>query len=176
MFTKLAQAKLYTDFLDYDRIINEARYYNGGKLVDSINTLVSRKGYYDATTNFASLRKTWKLPIRIMWWNRQYGITRKQRLSTLWQRLRVVDKDTNTFNYQSGIYNTITHVRFKQRKRPHAQLHDRRRQDILLTTSKNIQSEGQCYYDLTGRKHDDFTVRRLIHTITTLQRFMITHT
>src|SRR5258708_2724657 len=38
VFTKLGIATLYTDFLDYDRGKNEARYFNGGKLVDTTNT------------------------------------------------------------------------------------------------------------------------------------------
>lgn len=108
VFTKLAQAKLYTDFLDYDRMINEARYYNGGKLVDSINTLVSRKGYYDATTNFASFKKDVKVT------NPDYTMTSdsmrynsKTKVIYFVAETDVIDKDTNTFNYQSGIYNTI---------------------------------------------------------------------
>jgi lipopolysaccharide export system protein LptA len=108
VFTKLAQAKLYTDFLDYDRMINEARYYHGGKLVDSINTLVSRKGYYDATTNFASFKKDVKVT------NPDYTMTSdsmrynsKTKVIYFVAETDVIDKDTNTFNYQSGIYNTI---------------------------------------------------------------------
>jgi lipopolysaccharide export system protein LptA len=57
VFTKLGIATLYTDFLDYDRKKNEARYFNGGKLVDSTNTLTSKKGYYDIPTNVASFKK-----------------------------------------------------------------------------------------------------------------------
>src|SRR5688572_11617284 len=57
VFTKLATAKLYTDFLDYDRPTNQALYFNGGKLVDSINVLTSKKGYYNASSNLASFKK-----------------------------------------------------------------------------------------------------------------------
>lgn len=109
IFTKLAQAKLYTDYLDYDRMINEARYYNGGRLVDSINTLVSRRGYYDANTNFASFKKDVKVT------NPDYTMTSdsmrynaKTKIIYFVTETNVVDKDTNTFNYQSGIYNTLT--------------------------------------------------------------------
>jgi lipopolysaccharide export system protein LptA len=109
VFTKLAQAKLYTDFLDYDRIANEAKYYNGGKLVDSINTLVSRKGYYDATSNFASFKRDVKVT------NPDYTMTSdsmrynaRTKVIYFVTETDVVDKDTNTFNYQSGIYNTLT--------------------------------------------------------------------
>jgi lipopolysaccharide assembly outer membrane protein LptD (OstA) len=57
----LATATLYTDFLDYDRPTNEARYFNGGKLVDSINVLTSKKGYYNANSNLASFKKDVKV-------------------------------------------------------------------------------------------------------------------
>lgn len=109
IFTKLAQAKLYTDFLDYDRNANEARYYNGGRLVDSINTLVSKRGYYDATTNFASFKRDVKVtnPDYIMT-SDSMRYNAKTKIIYFVTETNVVDKDTNTFNYQSGVYNTIT--------------------------------------------------------------------
>ncbi|MTI20095.1 Organic solvent tolerance protein OstA, partial [Fulvivirga sp. RKSG066] len=57
VFTKLGQMTLYTDFLDYDRVRQEARYFNGGKLVDSTNVLTSEKGYYQVNNNMASFKK-----------------------------------------------------------------------------------------------------------------------
>ncbi len=56
IFNKLETATLYTDFLDYDRKKNEARYFNNGKLVDSTNTLTSKKGYYNLSSNIASFK------------------------------------------------------------------------------------------------------------------------
>src|ERR1044071_217744 len=56
VFVKLAAATLYTDFLDYYRNLAEARYFNGGRLVDSTNNLTSRKGYYNTRTNLASFK------------------------------------------------------------------------------------------------------------------------
>ncbi len=56
MFVKLATATLYTDNLDYYRNLSEARYFNGGRLVDSTNNLTSRKGYYNTRTNLASFK------------------------------------------------------------------------------------------------------------------------
>lgn len=108
VFTKLATAKLYTDFLDYNRLTNEARYYNGGRLVDSINTLVSRKGYYDATSNFASFKKDVKVT------NPDYVMTSdstrynsRSKVIYFVTETHVVDKDTSTFVYESGTYSTI---------------------------------------------------------------------
>lgn len=56
VFTKLETATLYTEFLDYDRTKNTAKYFNDGKLVDSTNTLTSKKGYYDLNNNLASFK------------------------------------------------------------------------------------------------------------------------
>lgn len=56
VFNKLQTATLYTDFLDYDRVGNTAKYFNNGKLVDSTNTLTSKKGYYDLRANLASFK------------------------------------------------------------------------------------------------------------------------
>jgi lipopolysaccharide export system protein LptA len=109
VFTKLATAKLYTDFLDYDRMINEARYFNGGRLVDSINTLVSRKGYYDATSNLASFKRNVKVT------NPDYTMdsdslqyNSRTKIIYFVTETKVINKDSSTFIYKSGQYNTIT--------------------------------------------------------------------
>jgi lipopolysaccharide export system protein LptA len=39
--------KLYTDFLDYDRLSGVANYFNNGKVVDSTNVLTSEFGRYE---------------------------------------------------------------------------------------------------------------------------------
>ena len=57
VFRKLDRATLYTDNLDYYRERQEARYFDGGRLVDSTNTLTSEKGYYQVNTNMASFKK-----------------------------------------------------------------------------------------------------------------------
>src|SRR4051812_27274332 len=61
VFTKLATATLYTDYLDYSRPTNIAYYFNGGKLVDSANVLTSVKGYYNVNNNLASFKKNVKM-------------------------------------------------------------------------------------------------------------------
>ncbi len=65
--TKLAQLRqdvvyrddsitMYTDHLDYQMAEKLAYYFNGGKIVDSKNVLVSEKGYYDTKIKFASFK------------------------------------------------------------------------------------------------------------------------
>jgi len=56
VFTKKGIMTLYTNNLDYDREKQTAFYFNNGRLVDSTNTLNSRKGYYNVETNIASFK------------------------------------------------------------------------------------------------------------------------
>lgn len=109
VFTKLATATLYTDFLDYDRPRSQAQYYNGGRLVDSINVLTSRKGYYDVNNNMASFKKDVHVT------NPDYTMTSdslqyNSRTKVIYFRTetKVADKDGGTFIYEGGEYNTIT--------------------------------------------------------------------
>ncbi|HEY3429317.1 MAG TPA: OstA-like protein [Cyclobacteriaceae bacterium] len=109
VFTKLATATLYTDFLDYDRGINQASYYNGGKLVDSINTLTSKKGYYKVNSNLAAFKKdvTVTNPDYVMTADSlQYNSKSKTILFV--SETKVVNKDSSEFVYKSGRYNTVT--------------------------------------------------------------------
>lgn len=43
------ETTLYTEYLDYDRGMNIAYYYNDGKVVDSVNVLTSVKGKYEVS-------------------------------------------------------------------------------------------------------------------------------
>lgn len=109
VFTKLATATLYTDYLDFDRIANMAYYLNGGRLVDSINVLTSRKGYYNSTSNMASFKRN------VVVTNPDYTMTSdslqyNSRTKIIYFRTptTVVNKDSSTFVYNSGIYDTRT--------------------------------------------------------------------
>jgi len=44
---KNKETTLYTDFLDYNRELGEANYFNSGKVVDSTNVLTSENGLYE---------------------------------------------------------------------------------------------------------------------------------
>lgn len=50
-------ATLYTDSLDYDRNVGLAYYFNGGTIVDSVNTLSSGYGQYDVRTEEAEFQE-----------------------------------------------------------------------------------------------------------------------
>lgn len=107
VFTKLGIATLYTDFLDYDRPKNEARYFNGGKLVDTTNVLTSKKGYYDIRTNLASFKTN------VVGVNPDYTLTSdtlqynsKTKIIYFRDSTTVTDKEGGTAVYKSGFYNT----------------------------------------------------------------------
>lgn len=107
VFVKLATATLYTDQLDYDRPKNLAYYYEGGRLVDSINVLTSRKGYYDVNSNLASFKKDVHVK------NPDYTMTSDSlqydsRTKIVYFRTptTAVDKEGKTFVYDGGEYNT----------------------------------------------------------------------
>jgi lipopolysaccharide export system protein LptA len=107
VFVKLGMATLYTDFLDYDRIKNEARYFNGGKLIDTTNTLTSRKGYYDINTNLASFKNN------VVGTNPDYTLNSdtlqynsKTKIVYFKDSTTVKDAEGRTAVYQSGFYDT----------------------------------------------------------------------
>lgn len=107
VFTKLETATLYTDFLDYDRKSNKAKYFNNGKLVDSTNTLTSLKGYYDVNTNMASFKTN------VVGVNKQYTMTSdtlqynsKNKFIYFRSTTQLKDTEGGTAYYENGFYDT----------------------------------------------------------------------
>lgn len=107
VFTKLKSVKLYTDFLDYDRITQQAKYYNGGRLIDSINVLTSEKGYYQVNTDMASFKKN------VVGKNPDYTLESdtlqyhtKTNIVYFRDHTVLTDIDSNVFVYEEGQYNT----------------------------------------------------------------------
>lgn len=109
VFTKLATATLYTDHLDYDRPRNLAYYFNGGRLVDSINVLTSEKGYYDVNTDMASFKKNVEVqnPDYVMTSDSlQYNSATK--IIYFRTETKVVNNEGESFIYREGHYDTKT--------------------------------------------------------------------
>ncbi len=107
VFTKLATATLYTDNLDFFRDKNLAVYFNGGRLVDSTNVLVSRKGYFEGNSNMASFKTNvvgtnpdYTLKADTMQYNTRSKVIYFHSLTT------VTDVNGNNFYYESGEYDT----------------------------------------------------------------------
>lgn len=111
VFNKLQTATLYTHNLDYARTTNTAHYFNGGRLVDSINVLTSKKGYYDANTNLAFFIDEVKVtnPDYTMYADSMQYNSRTKDIFFI-SETTVVNKDSSTAVYQGGKYNTITKV------------------------------------------------------------------
>jgi len=111
VFNKLKTATLYTNNLDYARTSNQAYYFNGGKLVDSINVLTSRKGYYNANTNLASFKQDVQVthPDYTMYADSLQYNSRTKDIYFV-SETTVVNKDSSRMVYQHGVYNTITEV------------------------------------------------------------------
>ncbi len=107
VFTKLAMATLYTDYLDFDRVKNEAYYFNQGRLVDSINVLTSNKGYYQVGSNIASFKKN-VVVVNPDYNMKSDSLQYNSRTKIIYFRTEttVVDKEGNTFVYEGGEYDT----------------------------------------------------------------------
>jgi lipopolysaccharide export system protein LptA len=108
VFTKLASATLYTDYLDYMRDSNVAYYYNKGKLVDSTNVLTSVKGYYNLNNNVASFKKNVKVvnPDYTMYADSLQYNTRTKVINFVTET-EVINTDSSKFIYERGNYNTV---------------------------------------------------------------------
>lgn len=109
VFTKLETATLYTDYLDFERQKNLAYYYNGGRLVDSINVLTSNKGYYNVNSNLASFKKNVHVK------NPEYNMTAdslqynsRTKIIYFVSPTTVVRSDSSTAIYERGFYQTTT--------------------------------------------------------------------
>ena len=109
VFKKLKTATLYTNNLDYARIPNRAYYFNGGRLVDSINVLTSKKGYYNVNSNLASFKDQVQVtnPDYTMYADSMQYNSRTKDIYFV-SETTVINKDSSRAVYQSGTYNTIT--------------------------------------------------------------------
>jgi lipopolysaccharide export system protein LptA len=106
---KTPSTTLYTDFLDYDRNKELAYYFNGGKLVDSTNTVTSRKGYYLVQTKIISFKRDVNMTNEketlvsdTLVYNTQSKVVYFVAPTT------VTDKEGNIANYTEGSYNTTS--------------------------------------------------------------------
>jgi len=137
VFTKLATATLYTEFLDYDRPVNMAHYFNGGRLVDSVNVLTSNKGHYNVNSNLASFKRNVvvKNPDYDMYSDSLQYNSRTKIIYFVTQT-KVVNKDTSTFVYNDGFYNTRT-----------------RRSDLKEGVGESVD------YNVIGKKYDLDAIR-----------------
>jgi len=109
VFTKLKTATLHTNNLDYLRVPNRAYYFNGGRLVDSINVLTSKRGYYNVNSNLASFKENVVVtnPDYTMYADSMQYNSRSKDIYFV-SETTVINKDSSRAIYQGGTYNTIT--------------------------------------------------------------------
>jgi len=102
---------LYTDNLDYSRPANIAYYFNGGKLVDSANVLTSWTGNLNIATDLASFKTNVKVvnPEHTMYAD-SLKYNSKTKMIYFVSKTTVINKDSSTFVYESGVHNTSTGV------------------------------------------------------------------
>jgi lipopolysaccharide export system protein LptA len=139
VMVKRGAATLHTDFLDYARGSDVAKYFNGGRLVDSANILTSVRGYYNIKNNTASFKKNVKVvnPDYTMFADSlQYNSGTKT--INFVSRTRVVNKDSSTLEYETGTYNTVS------------------KQSII--NKGVIESED---YTVVGNKYDDDRIKNI---------------
>lgn len=105
---KKAMATLFTDSLNFDRMVNIAYYFDGGMVVDTINELTSIWGQYEPNLKLATFRDSVRL------FNPKYTIhsdtLQYSTLSGIATILgpAVVESDSGTIYTSKGWYNTHT--------------------------------------------------------------------
>lgn len=108
VFIKRGQMTLYTDFLDYDRKIDLATYFNGGRIIDSTNELKSVKAYYQIPINMVSFKKN------VIGKNEDFTLNSdtlqyntKTKVIYFRDHTELTNNQGEIFTYESGTYNTI---------------------------------------------------------------------
>lgn len=109
VLTKLNTLRVITDFLDYYRNKNLAIYFNGGRVIDTTNILISKKGYLNTISSIAAFKKD------VIGENQDFTFksdtlqyNTKTKVVNFLAPATVTDKDGKVANYKQGFYNTIT--------------------------------------------------------------------
>ncbi|MDH5400138.1 MAG: Organic solvent tolerance protein OstA [Cyclobacteriaceae bacterium] len=109
VYKQLGRVTLFTNFLDYDRNRGYARYFNGGKLVDSTSVLTSQRGYFDKPNNLTSFggnvkgtNPEWSMESDTLQYN---SLTR---IVHFLKPTKVVNNQGNVSEYETGTYNTFS--------------------------------------------------------------------
>jgi len=144
IFHKLDQMKLYTDFLNYDRVRQEAKYFNGGKLVDSTNVLTSGRGYYQVNTNMASFKRN------VVGTNKDYTLksdtlqyNTRSKIVFFRDETEVTNQQGDVATYYEGTYNT-------QAQKSDLAKGEVDSESYTLTGDKLRLDERRKYYTATG--------------------------
>jgi lipopolysaccharide export system protein LptA len=147
---------LTTDSLDYNRIINLAYYFTGGKIVDPENTLTSVWGQYSTVTEDALFRNNVKLVNKNFTLNSDtLEYNSKSKIARIVGKTHIIYQNETDIYSNKGWYNTVAE------------------QMMLLNRSNIIHKDGKTmtgdtiFYDKTKKYGEAFinvilndTVRR----------------
>ncbi|MBE6340654.1 MAG: organic solvent tolerance protein OstA [Bacteroidales bacterium] len=100
---------LYTEFLDYDRLLDKAYFYNGGRVVNHDNVLTSVNGVYYPNTNEVFFKDSvvGTSPTRVMYSDTMSYNTRTEIVNILGETT-IYNSDSTIIKSERGWYNTIT--------------------------------------------------------------------
>ena len=100
---------LYTEFLDYDRLLDKAYFYNGGRVVNNDNQLTSRNGVYYPNTNEVYFKDdvVGTSPTRTMYSDTMSYNTHTEVVRILGETT-IYNNDSTIIKSERGWYNTIT--------------------------------------------------------------------
>lgn len=102
------ETTLYTEYLNFDRVANVANYFNGGRVIDSVNVLTSELGRYELNLERITFQQEVVLvnPDYTMKTNDLVYLTIPKTAETK-GLTNLVSKDGNTLDAQNGsFYNT----------------------------------------------------------------------
>ncbi len=100
---------LYTEFLDYNREIDQAYYFNGGKVVNNESVLVSENGYYYPQTDNVYFKNdvVGTSPTYTMYSDTAI-YNNKTEIVTIVGPTTIINCDSVIIDSESGWYNTVT--------------------------------------------------------------------
>lgn len=100
---------LYTDFLDYDRVLDKAYFFNGGRVVNGESTLTSDNGLYFPNTNDVYFKDdvVGTSPRYKMYSDTMRYNTRSE-VVTILGPTKILTSDSVTIDSDKGWYNTLT--------------------------------------------------------------------
>lgn len=102
---------LYTEFLDFDQVDNKAYFYDGGKVVNGLNTLTSKRGIYYPNSNdvyfkddVVGISRQASMYSDTMLFNTNTEIT------TILGPTTIINNDSSIINSEKGWYDTKADV------------------------------------------------------------------
>lgn len=105
------QTWLYTEFLDYDRNLDKAYFYNGGRVVNLQNTLTSKRGIYYPMTNDVFFKDSVVgYSPKYQLWTDTTSFNTRTEVVTILGPTTILSSDSTIINSELGWYDTRADV------------------------------------------------------------------